>query len=226
MTKNIYKQLLPTGRAFNIIVEKNLRKLFITLEEKNEDFINFFDLVWLDIFPQTTRQLSAWERQFGLVESGLSTLQRRERLAGAWVALGGQTPSYIEDTLQTAGFPLVVTDWWFTKSPLVIKVPSYYLRSTATTVWNAQCGEPNAECGQSWMQCGESYTIPGYLVLNGEETLLPALSADDARYFFYVSGDPFPSIAQVPIERKNELEMLIQKIAPSQAYIGLLVEYV
>lgn len=222
----IFSQLLPNARAWSLVAQKNLKTFFESLETSVGAFRTFFDLVWLDIFPATTRQIAAWEEQFGLLETGISDLERRERLAGAWVALGGQTPSYIQETLQTAGFPVFVHEWWLSKSPLIMVDPSYYLRKDLSVVaWNAECGEPNAECGQSWMQCGDFYTIPGYAIQNGVPIALPSFPDTLWPYFLYIGGQVFGTQATIPADRQTEFQTLCEKIAPTHVWLGLLVTY-
>ena len=109
---NVFKHVLPNARAWRITIEKTLRNFFEGLTELPADVKEFFDRVWSDIDPQQTRELSAWENQFALMDASLTEQQRRDRLDGAWKALGGQSPRYIQDTLQAAGFDVYVHEWW------------------------------------------------------------------------------------------------------------------
>ncbi len=108
----IITHLLPNARAWRITIDKTLRQFFEGLAASVTPFKEYFDLVWLDIFPDTTRELDAWELQFGLLNSGLTEQQRRDRLDATWKAFGGQSPRYIQDTLQAAGFDVYVHEWW------------------------------------------------------------------------------------------------------------------
>ena len=108
----IITHLLPKARAWRITVEKTLRDFFEGLAASTSVFKEFFDEVWLDIFPETTREIKAWELQFGLLDTGLTEQQRRDRLDATWKAFGGQSPRYIQDTLQAAGFDVYVHEWW------------------------------------------------------------------------------------------------------------------
>lgn len=112
MFLNIFKHLLPNARAWRITVDKTLREFFTGLSGLGSDIKEFFDLIWTDIDPQQTRQLPEWENQFGLRDTGLSEQERRDRLEATWAALGGQSPRYIQDTLQANGFDVYVHDWW------------------------------------------------------------------------------------------------------------------
>lgn len=107
-----FQHLLPRSEAWRTTVEKQLRQFFEALgESPTGDAVEFVDDVWLDIFPQTTRELELWETQFAL--SGTGTEQeRRDILEARWQAQGGQDPRYIQDILQVAGFPVYVHEWW------------------------------------------------------------------------------------------------------------------
>jgi len=109
---NIFKHLLPNARAWRITIDKTLRRFFEGLTGIGEDVKDFFDLVWSDLNPQLTRELDAWENQFGMLDTGLNEQGRRDRIDGAWKALGGQSPRYIQDTLQAAGFDVYVHEWY------------------------------------------------------------------------------------------------------------------
>jgi hypothetical protein len=124
------------------------------------------DSVWGDLLPSTTRKLNEWESQFGLPDAILTEQQRRDRLAGTWVALaGGQSPRYIQDTLQAAGFDVYVHEWWdngTTRNPLL------YLRkdSTGGSGLAVECGTPEAACGEVFAECGNRIEAKGYPLVN------------------------------------------------------------
>lgn len=107
-----FKHLLPRGRVWRITVDKVLRRFFQGLAGTGEDAKTFIDEVFEDIDPQKTRELDAWEQQFALPATVLTEQERRDRLDATWKALGGQDPRYIQDTLQAAGFPVCVHEWW------------------------------------------------------------------------------------------------------------------
>lgn len=109
---NVFKHLLPNARAWRITVEKQLRQFFQGLTGIGEDTKTFLDGVYQDLDPQKTRELDAWEKQFALMATGLTEQERRDRLDAQWKALGGQSPRYIQDTLQAAGFDVYVHEWW------------------------------------------------------------------------------------------------------------------
>lgn len=110
---SLFKHLLPKAIAWNITIDKQLRQFFDGLVTPViEDAVEWFDLIWLDMFPQTTRQLTQWEQQFGVFKLDLTEQERRDRLDALWAAQGAQDPRYIEDTLQAAGFDVYVHEYW------------------------------------------------------------------------------------------------------------------
>jgi len=108
----MFQHLLPNARAWRITATKQLRQFFDGLTGIGSDFKTYVDNVWLDIFPETTREITEWESQFGLLDTGLSEQERRDRLDASWKASGGQHLQYIQDTLQGAGFNVFVHEWF------------------------------------------------------------------------------------------------------------------
>lgn len=175
MFLRIFKHLLPNARAWRITVDKKLRQLFEGLSGVGPDVKTFFDEVWLDIFPETTRDLDEWEKQFGLRDTGITEQERRDRLDATWKALGGQDPRYIQDTLRGAGFDVYVHEWWEpgtepipgVKQCVTPRNPLLYLRKEFTgVVLLVECGESLAQCGEPLAQCEETLTPRGYPLVN------------------------------------------------------------
>ena len=165
----IFKHLLPRSKAFNITTErsaskgalsytpasfggKTLRKFIEGLASGIGPFFKtFIDLIWFDIFPLTTTQIDLWESQWGLLDTGITEAQRRDRLSAAWSSLGGQSPRYIQDTLQSNGFDVYVHQWWEPgTNPPVVRNPFDWLRPSYTTI------DSSVECGTQWVECGEA----------------------------------------------------------------------
>lgn len=171
----IIQHLLPRAKAWSITINKKLRQFFVGLAEGLPPTIRkFYDDVYSDVFPQTTRELSEWERQFALPSSSLTTQQRRNRLDGAWKAFGGQSPRYIQDTLQNAGFNVYVHEWW--KLP-VGEVLIYF----------GEAGQTGAEAGETEMLAGN---VVGTLATGKPEPRNPFeyLSDGASNRYFLSSG--------------------------------------
>ena len=56
----VFRHLLPNARAWRLVVDKKLRSFFEGLAGSGSAVRDFFDGVYLDIFPEDTRELTAW----------------------------------------------------------------------------------------------------------------------------------------------------------------------
>lgn len=168
MSINIFKHLLPTGKAWRLTIDKPLRQYFEGLSNALiTPFKAMFDAVWLDIFPDSTTKISTWETFFNLPTGVLSEADRRTRLTAAWQAVGGQSPRYIQDTLQANGFDVYVHDWWVPASdPPVARDPFITLGGSGAIIYVGECGEPIAQCGEPTVQCGNTTETNGYVLVN------------------------------------------------------------
>lgn len=119
----IFTHLLPRAKAWRITIDKNLRQFFEGLEASTVTVIKLFlDRIFEDIDPQKTRELDLWESQFGLANTITVDQDRRDRLDAVWKAHGGQSPRYLQDTLQAAGFDVYVHEWWVPGSEPALNV--------------------------------------------------------------------------------------------------------
>lgn len=171
----IFKHLLPHGKPWRLTVDRTLRKFFDGLSGIGSSIKDYTDLVWLDIFPDTTREIGAWEAQFGLPATGLTEQERRDRLAATWKALGGQDPAYIQQTLRDNGFDVYVHEWWEPgtepavgiKQCVTPRSPLMYLRREFTNVTlGVECGEALAQCGEDFALAGNGVEPRGYPLVN------------------------------------------------------------
>lgn len=239
MSLNIFKHLLPRAQAWSLTISKQLRDFFDGLCHIVTDYKEFMDLIWLDIFPSTTRELAEWETQWGLTAGALTEQERRDRLDATWKAIGGQDPRYIQDTLQAAGFPVFIHEWWElpATNPPVARDPRDFLEDEYTggpkgyplvnliqessKAFTCLCGEPLMEAGEDSALCGEFSAF----VLS-QRTYNITSNPDTWPYYLYLGGETFPTLAQIPASRRLEFERLCLKICPAQQWLGILVEYV
>ncbi len=179
MFLRIFKHLLPNSKAWNITPFKNLRNFFKGFTGLGEDSKSFSDSVYQDLFPETTRELEKWERQFGLpntLSAKASDEQlRRDRLDAAWKEMGGQSPRYFQDTLQRNGFNVFVHEWWEpgTEPPVGVlqcvtpRNPLLVIRQESTEgILGVQCGDEEARAGEQFARCGNSRNPIGYPLVN------------------------------------------------------------
>lgn len=222
----IIRHLLPRARAWRLFAGSQIRQFFEGLSGLGGDTRDFIDDVYDDGFPQTTRALDEWEAQFDLRDTGLTTQERRDRLEGAWAATGGQSPRYIQDTLQAAGFPVYVHEWWIPASdPPVARTPATIIGA----VGFVQCGEVGAECGEPEALCG-NYIADGYMLVNRTllplDLVLPPTNSAFWPYVLYIAGVNITDVVQIPSARRLEFETLLLQTKPAQQWLGVMVEYV
>lgn len=172
----LYQHLLPDGRAWRTTVNKRLRQFFKGLTVVPDDVKKSADSVWLDLLPDSTNKLTEWEEEFGLPRNVVSETDRRSRLAGTWRSLvGGQSPRYIQDTLQASGFDVYVHEWWEPSTPPTPgsqgnpapRNPLMWLRREFTKInLLVECGEDSALCGEAFAEAGNSLEPKGYPLVN------------------------------------------------------------
>lgn len=165
----IIQHLLPNAKAWNLTALKQLRQFFEGLTGIGDDVRSFFDFIWLDIFPDTTRELDAWENQFGLPNTLSDEQERRDRLDATWKAVGGQSPRYLQDTLQAAGFDVYIHEWWDLPrtEPPTLRNPLTYLNDGSGTIqYVMNDGALEANDGHLEANDGASLGPTGFVLVN------------------------------------------------------------
>lgn len=231
----IFEHLLPRSAAWRLTITKTLRKFFDGLTAEPENARDFVDEVYRDAFPATTRELEEWESQFGIYPLG-NEAARRLTLAAHWSAQGGQSPRYIQDTLQAAGFPLYIHEWWTPPGPpYVARDPRLY--TVQPLIGSYQCTgdafiDDQPQCtgaGITQPQCNAFLANePGYIVNRDLTPRAPPPVPDDPfywPYFLYFGAATFPNRVTIPLSQRDALERLILKIRPTQHWIVMLVDY-
>lgn len=225
----IIQHLLPTGQAWRLFPSKLLTRFIEGLTGFLADIREYIDLVWLDTQPQTTRELELWEQTFGLDPSGLTEQERRDAVAGAWRATGGQSPRYLQDVVQAAGFTDVfIHEWWVPgTNPPVPRDPSGVLSfiSAQDGASLMQDGGVDAQDGNlDGGNPGDGYLLVNKLSSAGGQVAAPS-DPGQFRYILYFGGETFGDAAQIPANRQNEFETLLLQIKPAQQWLGIMVEY-
>jgi hypothetical protein len=233
------QHLLPTGESFRLGVNKYVTEFWQGLGNFADSAKTYVDLVYLDLFPDTTRELEEWEQFYGLSPSASATeVERRMALAAEWRATGGQSPAYIQSVLQTAGFDFYLHEWWESTDPWVARDPHDY--TDDPTFGSFQCYDNYDPLGPSvepWLTAGDADAQADAWLANETHYWANATLSDDAPppipndpdaypYFLYFSGATFPDPVLIYESRRAELKRLIQKLKPSQQWIVCLAEYV
>ena len=202
--------LLTRSQAWRISHAGNLRNLFLGFGDYLDGLRLWVDRVWLDAFPEHTRELDAWDRMFGLPSEGRDISLRRQRLAGAWRQTGGATPEYLSEILHWAGFNnLYVYHFWC---------------GVSSTTGIPISRDPNAYKALGAYILREITTLGEY-VETGTATAL----ADPTTWPFFMYVGPLPledGPAEVPAYRRRELETMINKIKPAQLWTVMNVDYI
>lgn len=203
-----------------------LSRFFRGLVTAPRKAVHFVDRVFEDLFPSSTRELDEWEKAFGLATAA-NEAARRAQLTGAWAATGGQSPHYLESVVRAAGFPLYLHECWIPGGP------PYEPRDPTLVTQRPLIG--TAQCGRSRMGTAEArcnahlMNEPGYLVNVDLSRKAPPPVPDDDElwpFFLYFGSEVYPFPADVPKERRAELEHLIQQIKPAHYWVVMLVNYV
>lgn len=222
----IIRHLLPTGRAWRLVIDRLLRKFFEGLALGVPTLAKqALDDVSDDLRPATTRALPEWLDQFGVVPGSDEDTQRQQ-LTAAWLAKGGQSPRYIQDTLQAAGFDVYVHQWWVPGSdPLEVRDPHDYTDSPR--IGSIQCGDsPEGICGDTDALCDDFLTNEVNYLVNKDLTprVPPPLPTDPDRWrhFIYVGGETFGTNAVIDPDRQDEFERLVLQLRPTHAWVVLL----
>lgn len=187
----------------------------------------FVDLVYLDTIPTTTRQLTEYEFQFGLAQADTGAA-RIANLEAAWAATGGQSPRYLQDLLQGAGFDVFIHEWFASGPPYVPRDPRLF--TNVPLIGTVQCGEALAQCGEvTAVDNAFLANEVDYIVNSNLTNEAPPIVPDDPAFFpffLYWGGETFPDRATVPTSRRTEFEQLILKLCPTQNWLVTLVDYV
>lgn len=232
------KHLLPTGEPFRL-GDKFITKMWEGLGSFGDSVKEYIDLVYLDLFPETTRELEEWERFYGLnPSSDSSEISRRQALAAEWASTGGQSPAYIQGVLHAAGFDVWIHEWWESSGPWVARDPHDH--TTPPIVGTFQCYDnydPGGPSVEPWLTAGDAdaqadawlANDPGYWANLTLDPLAPPPIPENPAlypYFLYFSGENFPEHALILASRKQELQRLVQKLKPAQNWVVLICDVV
>lgn len=225
-----------------MVADRPLRRFLEGLAAFADGVRDYIDDVRDDLEPARTRALASWEREFGLSSAG-TTAQRVARLEAAWADGGGQSPAHLQETVEAAGFPLCLHEWWTTDvSPRTAYDPrniasdplSGTTQCTASVMLSdqPQCLD-TASATSAWPQPQCDAFLANetkYLVnLLHAETVPPRLPASSALWhqFAYWAGSRY--VREVPAlidgSLRGDLERLLLKLKPAQSWVVANVDY-
>lgn len=95
------KNLFPLSKAFQLFTDNNKRKFIKGLSRLPENVRHEIELVYGDLFPDTTRFPEKWESVFAVIFREDELEKRRDILDSLWkINQGGQSAQFLEDTLR------------------------------------------------------------------------------------------------------------------------------
>lgn len=246
-------RLLPRGFAWLVPRNGVFHALLKAVSAVGEQYRAFVDIVWANIFPDTTEKLTKYEQQFALFDDpDLSEAERRQRIAARWAALGGQSPAYIRETLVAGGFPQLYVHEWFEpdSDPVVTRSPLISQAATDAQFGVSQFGVPQfggvvpeAPQPRGFVLVNNRLSDPRYIVREsvtpstgpsfGSEAFgtgaqfggLGGAPQDVRPYYLYIGAETFGDVATVPANKRRELIALLLKICPAHLWLILIVEF-
>jgi hypothetical protein len=98
------KTLFPRSRAFELFIDNDKRKMIKAISVLPEDIRHEAELVYMDLFPDTTRCPEKWESTFAVYFTAKELPKRRNVLESLWkINNGGQSASFLQDVLESMG---------------------------------------------------------------------------------------------------------------------------
>ena len=218
----LFKQLLPTGRAFKIptgLQFENLIKSFSQSESRwYGDAISLMDSILPDNNNFTINDATDWEVRLALPNGSLSTLAvRKSNISAKYnqqnINPAKSTAQNLQNKLQNAGFTVYVYENIPNNTPV-----SY---GYASTLVNNQYGTFQ----YGGIQYGAKYSNVIANYIDETKDLGFNLGGTYACTFF-IGGALIGTVASVPILRKNEFRQMILKYKPVTNVGFLYINYV
>jgi len=164
------KQLFPRSRAFELFADNSKRKLMKGISELPENVRMEAELVYFDLFPDTTRCPEKWEKVFALYFTEAELSKRRAIIDSMWKMISGdQGTSFLEAMLQRIESGIHVVE----------NIPVSNPRHSGVVIM--------AVCGHRRMKCGNRKAICGYR--EGHQDFVPTIIKNDATTEYNIPDD-------------------------------------
>lgn len=224
------KLLLPSGKAFDITQNSTVRRFFKGLSYLPEDVKRENELVFLDLFPETTRALEEWENQFSVLFADLQYGEtRRGILKALWqVNVGGQDLKYLQGILQNINENIHVFENIPVKNP-----------RDANSVFGCMCGQRHSVCGNKKLSCGykdgDSEFTPTVIRNDSDQLYDIPIDVQYWQNYFFVARNIVTNSRKEIIycqklkldtKWKSFIEYLILKIKPVQMGALIFIQYI
>ena len=228
MFAKLFKQLLPTGRAFKAPSEGWFETLINTMAIR-------FDMAYRDslatlfaILPDndnfTTEDAADWERRLGMIPSTAPLADRKEAIKRKMNHPGTikarQHYLYVEGQLQAAGFNVFVYENRFDDGMggLETRTPQFVSGVGSQQNQHGQFQHGQRQHGGGW----------GDKVVNSLDVATDYNFDVGAnlRSTFFIGGQPIGTFANIPENRKTEFRQLILRLKPTQTVGYLFINYI
>jgi len=223
-----FKNLFSHSLAFEHYRNNNKRKLIKGLSFLPENIRQEAELVYLDIFPDSTRYPEKWEDVFGVLFTEAELEKRRDILDSLWkINRGGQSGVFLEEILQKIDDTIHV----FENVPLRNPRDSNIAYPSCCDNKVMVCDNRRACCDH---RIGDETFIPTLLMNNISEVYnFPRPHGTRQTCFFVCKSVMrnsrneilFIERLQIPAIWKNYIEYLILKIKPVHTTAVLFVEW-
>jgi hypothetical protein len=213
------KELFSHSRAFELFADNSKRRLIQGFAALPENLRTEAELVYFDLFPDTTRFPERWEKVFALFFTEAELSKRRNILDSMWKMISGdQGLSFLEAMLQRIDDQIHVVE----------NIPISNPRHSGIAVL--------AVCGYHTMRCGNRKAVCGYR--EGYQAFVPTIIMNDATTEYNIPDDSAwwencffvcKSVIRNPRHRilyveplplnvvwKNYVEYIILKVKPAQ----------
>jgi len=209
--------------------ENNKRKLVKGLSFLPESIRHEAELVYFDIFPDTTRFPEKWEDVFGIFFTGDEQEKRRDILDSLWkINKGGQSAPFLEGILR------IIND----DIRIIENIPVKNPRDSNAVITSVN--------GQKAMVCGNRKAVNKYII--GDTNFTPSVLQNDISQVYGIPNDRnfwemcffvCKSAERNPVTNdilyinrlrispvwKNYIEFLILKIKPLHSSAVLFIEW-
>lgn len=222
------KKLFSNSRAFQLFIDNNKRKLIKGLSFLPENIRKEAELVYFDVFPDTTRFPEKWEDIFGILFTEAELEKRRDILDSLWkINSGGQSAIFMEEALQKIDNSIHVFENVPLRNPRDVNI-----------------AYPSC-CDNQIMVCDHMHAMSDFRI--GFDDFVPTLLKNDISEVYDFSADPafwetcfficesairnnrnqilFIQRLQISEIWKNYIEFLILKIKPVHTTAVLFVEW-
>ena len=222
--------LYPRSKAFRSVCDNYFRRFCKVLGYVPTDFRTYLERIYGDRFSETTREIGAWEKQFGVIFAAeYDESIRRKLLSSFWqINEGGQGKDYLLKILQ-----LISKDFQIVEN-LPVRDPR-----DSNAVYAAVNGNKRMVNGNKYVvngyKLGDSFFIPSVLKNDSESFYaLPSVPDYWRNCFFICKGvvrnryGAIMYVEKLQIEQKwqNFLEYIVLKIKPAHTTAILFVEYI